>query len=101
MFVCVTRGETGNRATRGHRRQSMSEAKPDSPSSVDLAGGLESAKLQLERDRYRAEIVKWIIVAIGAAVSFAIIDYGKLRLEQARLASENQFKFIEAYTKAT
>ena len=79
----------------------MSEAKPDSQSSVDPAVGLETAKLQLERDRYRAEIIKWIVVAIGAAVSFAVIDYGKLRLERARLASDNQFKFIEAYTKAT
>src|SRR6188474_2738775 len=79
----------------------MTEGKRDPQSSVDPAASLETAKLQLERDRYRAEIVKWIVVAIGAAVSFAVIDYGKLRLEQARLASENQFKFIEAYTKAT
>jgi hypothetical protein len=79
----------------------MTEAKPDSQSSVDPAAGLETAKLQLERDRYRAEIVKWIVVAIGAAVSFAVIDYGKLRLERARLASDNQLKFIEAYSKAT
>ena len=73
------------------------ETKSSDPHETDL----EILKLKLERDRYRAEIVKWIVVAIGAAVSFAVIDYGKLRLERARLASENQFKFIEAYTKAT
>ena len=74
-------------------------AKPKSSDAQEA--DLEILKLNLERDRYRAEIVKWIVVAIGAAVSFAVIDYGKLRLERARLASDNQFKFIEAYTKAT
>ncbi len=62
---------------------------------------IEKLKLELERARYRTEIVKWIVIAIGAVISFAIIDYGKLRLEQARLASDNQLRFIEAYSKAT
>jgi len=79
----------------------MTETKHETKTSSQEAASLEILKLNLERDRYRAEIVKWIVVAIGAAVSFAVIDYGKLRLERARLASENQFKFIEAYTKAT
>jgi hypothetical protein len=72
------------------------ETKPSDAHETNL----EILKLDLERDRYRAEIIKWIVLAIGAAVSFAVIDYGKLRLERARLASDNQFKFIEAYTKA-
>ena len=75
----------------------MTESKP----SDHQAARLEILKLKLERARYRSEIIKWIAVAIGAAVSFAVIDYGKLRLEQMRLASDNQLKFIEAYTKAT
>jgi hypothetical protein len=79
----------------------MSEANPDMRPSESHAAPLEILKLKLERDRYRLEVVKWIVVAIGAAVSFAVIDYGKLRLEQARLDSENQLKFIEAYSKAT
>jgi hypothetical protein len=74
---------------------------PESTSQDRLAMRLEILKLKLERARYRSEIVKWIVVAIGAAVSFAIIDYGKLRLEQVRLTSDNQFRFIEAYSKAT
>ena len=75
----------------------MSESKaPD-----HQADHLEILKLNLERARYRAEIVKWIVVAMGAAISFAVIDYGKLRLEQVRLASDNQLRFIEAYSKAT
>jgi len=75
----------------------MTEAR----ASDHQAARLEILKLKLERARYRSEIIKWIAVAIGAAVSFAVIDYGKLRLEQVRLASDNQLKFIEAYTKAT
>jgi hypothetical protein len=74
---------------------------PESTSPDRLAMRLEILKLKLERARYRSEIVKWVVVAIGAAVSFAIIDYGKLRLEQLRLTSDNQFRFIEAYAKAT
>ncbi|HYJ05783.1 MAG TPA: hypothetical protein VEX43_11650 [Chthoniobacterales bacterium] len=62
---------------------------------------IELMNYKLERAKYRSEIFKWISIAIGAAVSFAVIDYGKLRLEQARLASENQLKLIEAYSKAT
>ena len=58
-------------------------------------------KLNLERARYRAEIIKWVAVAIGATVSFAVIDYGKLRLEKVRLDSDNQLRLIEAYSKAT
>ena len=79
----------------------MSSPNAEAKSSEPQGSQLEILKLKLERDRYRAEIVKWIVVAIGAVVSFAVIDYGKLRLEQARLASDNQFKFMEAYTKAT
>jgi hypothetical protein len=79
----------------------MTEAKTETQSSGHDESPLEVLKLKLERDRLRSEIVKWIVVAIGAAVSFAVIDYGKLRLEQTRLASDNQFKFIEAYSKAT
>src|SRR4051812_27355786 len=76
---------------------SMTENKP----SDHQAARIEILKLKLERAKYRSEIFKWIAVAIGAAVSFAVIDYGKLQLEKVRLASDNQLKFIEAYSKAT
>ena len=74
---------------------------PESKAVDNQANDIEMLKLKLEHARYRSEIVKWIVIAIGAAISFAVIDYGKLRLEQARLASDNQLKFIEAYSKAT
>lgn len=62
---------------------------------------LEILKFRLERARYRSEIFKWIIIAIGAAVSFWVIDNGKLRLEKARFDSDNQYRLIESYSKAT
>lgn len=62
---------------------------------------IELMKYQLERAKHRTEIFKWITLAVGAVVSFAVIDYGKLQLERARLASESQLKLIEAYSKAT
>jgi hypothetical protein len=62
---------------------------------------IESQRLRLERARYQADILKWIIVAIGATVSFAVIDYGKLGLEQFRAAAENQRGLLNAYLTAT
>lgn len=79
----------------------MTETKPETKTSGQEGTPLEILKLKLERDRHYAEIIKWIVVAMGAAVSFAVIDYGKLRLERARLASDSQLKLIEAYSKAT
>jgi hypothetical protein len=62
---------------------------------------LESQRLALERARHRADIAKWIVAAIGAAVSFGVIDYGKLRLERERSAAENQRLLLQAYLTAT
>ncbi|WP_437783401.1 hypothetical protein [Sorangium sp. So ce1097] len=67
------------------------------PSSVDV----ELLKFRLEQDRHRTDIVKWVVIAIGAIVSFLVIDYGKLRLEQVRVAADNQRQVLEAYLKAT
>jgi hypothetical protein len=62
---------------------------------------LEVLKFDLERARYRTELLKWIVVAIGAIVSFYIIDYGKLKLEQFRVKADNQRQLLEAYLRAT
>jgi len=67
------------------------------PSSSDL----ELLKYQLERSRYRTDILKWVIIAIGAIVSFAVIDYGKLKLEQFQVTANNQRQLLEAYLNAT
>ncbi len=66
-------------------------------SSADL----ERRKLELERARYRTEILKWIVVAIGAVVSFVVIDYGKLKLERFRVTAESQRQLLDAYLRAT
>ena len=75
----------------------MPEAKEQERESQHI----EILKLNLERARHRSEIFKWIIIAIGAAVSFWVIDNGKLRLEKARFDSDNQYRLIESYSKAT
>jgi nitroreductase len=62
---------------------------------------LEHERLLLERARFRTDIIKWIIVAAGAVISFAVIDYGKLTLEQFKADAENQRELLNAYLKAT
>lgn len=62
---------------------------------------LERQKFELERSRYRMDILRWIVVAAGAIISFAVIDYGKLRLERAQAAADSQRQLLEAYLKAT
>jgi hypothetical protein len=50
---------------------------------------------------FNFEIAKWIIVAVGAVVSFYVIDLGKLRLEEFRSRAENQRSLLTAYLNAT
>lgn len=67
------------------------------PSSQEL----ELLKFHLERARYRADILKWVVVAIGAVVSFAVVDLGRLRLEQFHAVADSQRQLLDAYLKAT
>ncbi|MDP2603330.1 MAG: hypothetical protein Q8S00_12165 [Deltaproteobacteria bacterium] len=62
---------------------------------------LELLKFRLEQTRYRTDILKWIVIAIGAIVSFAVIDYGKLKIEQFRVAADSQRQLLQAYLTAT
>lgn len=62
---------------------------------------LEFARLALERARYRADIVKWLILAVGAVISFAVIDYGRLQLEKFSAESENERALLNAYLDAS
>ncbi len=78
--------------------------KPSSPSKLerpDASMGLELEKLRLEQARYRTDVIKWIVVAVGAVISFAVIDYGKLRLEKFRITAENQRELLDSYLSAT
>lgn len=62
---------------------------------------LEVEKLRLEKARHQSDIVKWVIIATGAVISFAVIDYGKLKLEQFRATSQNQRELLNSYLRAT
>lgn len=62
---------------------------------------LELRKVKLEERRYTADIVKWAIAAVGAIVSFYVIDIGKLRLEEFKSHAENQRLLLQAYLTAT
>jgi hypothetical protein len=69
--------------------------------STTSADDLERQKFELERSRYRTDLLRWIIIAAGAIVSFAVIDYGKLRLEQFQAKADSQRQLLEAYLLAT
>jgi hypothetical protein len=62
---------------------------------------LERLKFDLERSRYRMDVLKWVVLAVGAVVSFWVIDLGKLQLEKFRVRADNQRQLLEAYLKAT
>lgn len=81
----------------------MAENPSSTPASStpDDTERLEVRKFQLERARYRADVLKWVVVAVGAVISFAVIDYGKLQLEKFRAEAENQRELLKAYLKAT
>jgi hypothetical protein len=77
----------------------LADPPPPPPDPTPIS--LERARLQLEHTRYRTEFLKWIVIAVGAVVSFMVIDYGKLKLEQFRVTSENQRALLNSYLTAT
>ncbi len=80
----------------------MNPTAPESAQPPDRGGSsVETEKLRLERARYQSDVLKWIVIAIGAVISFAVIDYGKLRLEQFRATAENERELLNAYLRAT
>jgi len=62
---------------------------------------LDRLKFELEARRYKTDLWKWVIAAVGAIVSFAVIDFGKLQLEQFRVRAENQRLLLSAYLTAS
>jgi hypothetical protein len=58
---------------------------------------------QLTRDKWRDgfEVLKWVAVAIGAVVSFRVIDVGRLELEQFQARAQNERELLTAYLSAT
>lgn len=70
---------------------------------IDLANevNIDFERYKLEKYKARADIIKWIIIAVGAAVSFAVIDFGKLRLEREKALSEKEQQLLNSYMLAT
>src|SRR6266700_5623451 len=80
----------------------MAKAQAPSPRrNVPTPEELELLKFDLERSRYRTDIAKWALIALGAVVSFAVIDYGKLQIERFQATAENQRQLLQAYLTAT
>lgn len=74
----------------------------NSPSTDQAhAQKMDLLKYKLERSRFRADTIKWVAIAAGAVASFAVIDYGKLRLEQFRTGAEIERQMLDSYFKAT
>src|ERR671912_1477164 len=61
----------------------------------------EALRLELERARFRADVVKWVVIAVGAVISFVVIDYGRLRLERVRNEADTHRQLLAAYLSAT
>jgi hypothetical protein len=72
-----------------------------SPEIEALKLHLETLKYELDKTRYRTDVLKWIVIALGAVASFAVIDYGKLQLDKFRVTAENQRQLLDAYLRAT
>lgn len=62
---------------------------------------LELRRIKLEERRYLADIAKWAIAAIGAVISFYVVDVGRLKLEEFKSHAENQRLLLQAYLTAT
>ena len=71
------------------------------PERKPSAADLELLKFRLEQSRYRTDVLKWVVIAIGAIISFAVIDYGKLTLERFRVTADSQRQLLQAYLTAT
>lgn len=61
---------------------------------------LELEKISLEKARLRFDLMKWGVIAIGAIISFWVIDYGNLRLEKYRAQSLNERELLISYMNA-
>lgn len=66
----------------------------------ELEYKLELEKISLEKTKHRAELAKWFFIALGAVVSFWVVDFGKLKLEQYRAQSQNERDLLMSYLGA-
>ncbi|GAB4191657.1 MAG: hypothetical protein Tsb002_20570 [Wenzhouxiangellaceae bacterium] len=61
---------------------------------------LELKKISLAKARIRFDLMKWGIIAVGAIISFWVIDYGNLKLEKYRAQSLNERELLISYMDA-
>ncbi|MEM6720242.1 MAG: hypothetical protein AAF611_13035 [Bacteroidota bacterium] len=47
------------------------------------------------------DLLKWVVAAIGAIVSFYVIDVGKLKLEKQKAKTQKEQALLDSYLKAT
>ena len=62
---------------------------------------LDDKRVSLDWWQFFSEIIKWLIIAIGAVISFYVIDEGKLQLEQFKARSEDRRDLLKSYLAAT
>jgi hypothetical protein len=62
---------------------------------------LDLRRIDLEKRRLHVDVAKWVIAALGAAISFYVLDLGKLQLDEFRFHSENERPLLQAYLGAT
>ncbi len=62
---------------------------------------VEYEKLKVERSKAKYELMKWLLLAIGAIISFYVIDIGKLNIERFTAEAANQEKLLNSYLVAT
>ena len=69
--------------------------------TLSFEQNLELEKLKVEKIQTRNELIKWALIALGAIISFYIIDLGKLRVEKFTAESTSQENFLNSYLTAT
>ena len=69
--------------------------------SLTFEQSLELEKLKIEKIQARNELIKWALIAVGAIISFYIIDLGKLRIEKFTAESTSQENLLNSYLSAT
>jgi len=62
---------------------------------------VEFQKLKTEKFKSIIEISKWIVISIGAIISFLIIDVGNLKIEEFKADSIHEENLLNSYLEST
>ena len=61
---------------------------------------VEFQKLRNEKFKSIVEISKWVVISIGAVISFLIIDVGNLKIEEFKANSSHEEKLLNSYLES-